>query len=123
MNRREFVISVLAVIPALALPAAAAPASRGDVRSRLFKGRQLDKEPLVAYTSLHLAKHPEDADFEALAEKVLGARPDDDPDRMKQRILAAIRKDFEAGRTVNLDGWVLSLTEVRLWCLYLAVTP
>jgi len=30
---------------------------------------------------------------------------------------------LDKGRTVNLDGWLLSVTEVRLWCLYLLAMP
>jgi len=123
VTRREFVVALIAAIPALALPAGAAPPSRPDVRARLFRDRVLDRQPIAAYASLHLAKHPEDADFETLLGNVLGARAGGDLEAMKRHILAGIRKDFDAGRTEILDGWILSLTEVRLWCLYLAVTP
>jgi len=35
-------------------------------------------------------------------------------DELRTRLLAAIDNDFSGGRTVVLDGWVLSLTEARL---------
>jgi len=125
VTRRQFVAALIAALPALALPAAAAAAStsRADVRARLFRDRVLDRQPIAAYVDLHLAKHPRDADFGTLLGKVLGGRAGDDAEAMKRHILAGIRQDFEAGRTEILDGWILSLTEVRLWCLYLAVTP
>lgn len=37
-----------------------------------------------------------------------------------ERLNALIRADFAVGRTINLDGWVLSVTECRLCALYVA---
>jgi hypothetical protein len=36
---------------------------------------------------------------------------------LRRRLGAAVLGDFEEGRTVELDGWVLSLTEARLCAL------
>lgn len=37
-----------------------------------------------------------------------------DVDALERRFDTAVRQDFAAGRTVLVDGWVLSLTEARL---------
>ena len=36
---------------------------------------------------------------------------------LARRLSQRIQMDFSAGRTVNLDGWVLSLAEVRFYAL------
>jgi len=33
---------------------------------------------------------------------------------LAERVAAAVRRDFTDGRTVTVDGWVLSATEARL---------
>ena len=36
---------------------------------------------------------------------------------LARRLSLCIQTDFAMGRTVNLDGWVLSLAEVRFYAL------
>ena len=53
-----------------------------------------------------LAAHPEERSLAALKEHVQWGRPDTD-------WKARVREDFWQGNTVEIDGWVLSCTEVR----------
>lgn len=38
----------------------------------------------------------------------------------RQRIAGLIRHDFEQERTVNLDGWILSITEAQVCALFVS---
>lgn len=40
---------------------------------------------------------------------------------LRLRVLLGTQRDFEEGRTVRLDGWVLSVTETRLCALSVCV--
>ena len=43
-----------------------------------------------------------------------------DPAVLRRRVDHRVRADFGAGRTVSVDGWVLSRTETRLYALIAA---
>ena len=60
------------------------------------------------------ALHPSEASVNAIREAILGARP------LAARlglinppVANLVHDDFEHGRTVALDGWILSVTEAR----------
>ncbi len=40
-----------------------------------------------------------------------------DPMELLARLHRQVRRDFELGRTVEVDGWILSITEARLSAL------
>lgn len=121
-TRREFVLALLAALAGVSLPAACAAPDPAAVRSAIFGERALEKERIADYTRLYLAGHPEEAGVAALRRKLFGRRWSGDGERLKRKLRDDVRGDFEEGRVVNLDGWLLSRTEVRLWCLYVAVS-
>lgn len=45
------------------------------------------------------------------------------PEQMTDGLRHCIREDFKAGRTVTIDGWVLSETETRLCALKTLLAP
>lgn len=73
----------------------------------------------------YLRDHPLEADTDRL---VSGLFPDpwacrlvkqnhSRPDELRRYLKRRIREDFEAGATVNLEGWILSRTECRVCAL------
>ena len=74
----------------------------------------------------YLTAHPVERDFQQLADSVLGSlrlpttaeAVDSNP---KPVLIARARQvvidDYVAGRVVEIDGWVLSITEARLYAL------
>lgn len=76
-----------------------------------------------AIGSVYLAAHPEEADVSRLLELINRADggPPFAPLATDTARRAWIRErqtqDFAAGRIVNLDGWLLSATEVRICAL------
>lgn len=121
--RRDFLAGLAAAVLGAPLLACADADDLPDLRSRLFKDRVLDKGPIAEFARLYLARHPGESDPDVLVKRLFGRRGDAEPDALKRMLLSGIREDFAEGRTENLDGWTLSVTEVRLWCLYLAATP
>lgn len=89
----------------------------------LFKHRDSAR----AIGSAYLTTRPEEANTHKLVQLITGA--DEDPfvvDRTSDTELCAwVRRrqarDFATGRIVNLDGWLLSATEVRI-CALAALT-
>ena len=59
----------------------------------------------------YLRLNPEEADLSHLLE-ILGANTAQPP--LRPMLLAQLRQDFEAGRMVNVQGWMLAQTEARL---------
>ncbi|HEY2377889.1 MAG TPA: hypothetical protein VGH98_18090 [Gemmatimonadaceae bacterium] len=67
--------------------------------------------------------NPSEASVNAIREAILGSRP------LAARlglinppVAALVRGDFEHGRTVALDGWILSVTEARQCALLASLT-
>jgi hypothetical protein len=122
LTRRDFVAAVLAAAGCLPLRRAAAGTDPAGVRSRLFRNRVVDVAHILRYTGPYLAKHPGEGDVDPLARLVFGGEAAGGAEAMKRAARVRIRGDFEEGRLENLDGWLLSVTEVRLWCLYVLVS-
>ena len=76
-------------------------------------------ESAAAVGREYLRLVPEERDGARLRQRILAdcretmaaGRP---PRRLRAAVMARQRLDFEAGRTVRIEGWVLSRTEARL---------
>lgn len=124
MRRRSF-LSVL--ISAGALVAGWPGIGRGGleagpVRSLLAALRQGDSAAVVG--AAFLRQHPAEADARYLGTTVaadLRCRGCDplraSRTRVRRAISEQVREDFAHGRVVEVDGWVLSATEARLYGL------
>lgn len=69
----------------------------------------------------YLGDHPEEANPTTLARLICApagepARPLDASD-LRTAVSGRVRGDFHEGRTVALHGWILSVTEARLYAL------
>ncbi len=85
----------------------------------LFADRRSAEMVGLAY----LAGHPAEADSEHLLRKILAGAPNTfDP--LRSWLSAKGREDFAHGRTVQVQGWLLSQTEARRCALAaLAISP
>lgn len=63
------------------------------------------------------AAHPEEDSRAALIE-ALRAEVGPGFSSLRDRLDEQVRADFERGRTVRLDGWIVSVTEARQCALY-----
>lgn len=96
--------------------------------SRLPLGGRLSRffangESARAIGRRYLALTPEESDINRLTTLICGAPENyvhltrSRPDETRSLLAAQQRADFAAGRTVMVDGWVLSQTEARLCAL------
>lgn len=78
---------------------------------------RVDPKHLAIYAEQYLSGHPEERNPTVLVKALVGPAGDERDDNVRELLRERIRMDFDVGRTVNLDGWILSVSEVRLWCL------
>ncbi len=64
------------------------------------------------------ASVPSENDARVLEQAILADMATADPHALTDRIDAQVLHDFSTGRTVTVDGWILSLTEARQCALY-----
>ena len=122
MKRRTFIVSAVCVAGAsgLALKLRSAAWSERDVTLEIALS-VADGSDAELVGRDYLAQAPEESSKERLVELIFpellnSAQP---PPRAKliDGIARLVREDFEAQRTVTIDGWTLSRTEARLCAL------
>jgi hypothetical protein len=115
LGRRQFlsVLAVLGPVHFLHSSASANDAAGSKNSGAAYSVRRLGQA--------YLRQRPEEAGRTLLLREL---RRDldsiDTADDLKKVIRLRISDDFAAGRTVMLDGWVLSITECRLCALQIA---
>ena len=85
------------------------------------------RQSAVSIGRAFLSEHPDEANEERLVEKLglpLSATPLSRGEQARQgeRLLELHRQDLRNGRVVNLGGWILSVTELRLAALLALAT-
>lgn len=129
MDRRRFLSLGAATSLSVAVPVAWG-----------WSSASIEPETLAKPSLLSVLKDP--AHIRELGRRYRTARPDEngrdklievlqrdlDPDAppfVSDRLEARVRSDFAEGRTIQLDGWVLSVTEARQCALFslLHVSP
>ena len=95
-----------------------APDSRQGVTGLLAH-----RSSAAALGAVFLAAHPDEADFDSLVTR-LGLRPDSLPAKGSPELVSAAKtihalhiNDFRKARLIEIEGWMLSLTELRLAAL------
>jgi hypothetical protein len=121
VGRRSVLASATMALLAGAMPAVVRPA-RSATRDSCDAVTALwsDAERACRIGRSYLAQVPEDADPDRLAAILLGeqgANAGMSADALRARFALARMRDFEAGDTVIVDGWVLARTEARLCAL------
>ena len=128
MERRDFLLVTAAGSAALSLPAAllskVAPFAGARTLAHPTALQAIGSAEFVHELGrAYRTRRPEEDDPDVLAEAIRGSddagiiAPETDaalsvsPDRR-------IRADFQEGRTVQLDGWILSVTEARQAALH-----
>jgi hypothetical protein len=127
MNRRDFLFYAAAGSAALSLPAATLTGASSRRLTPLARPRTIQtigRAPLVYRLGrTYRARWPDENDPNVLASAIRGEDPASASSPVAGSDLDAqidrrIQQDFEAGRTVQLEGWILSVTEVRQCALY-----
>ncbi|MGH8895972.1 MAG: hypothetical protein ACRDZ4_02850 [Egibacteraceae bacterium] len=97
--------------------------SRGADAARLARLLKHERSARVVGQE-YLRAAPAEAERDALAGLVVGRLPAQHrtlstvtDHQLRELLVLAVRQDFQEGRTVELHGWVVSLTEARLCAL------
>ena len=119
LDRRRFLqLSALGVIAAVADSACARSSDRADAaadRPQLLA--MLGPERVRQLGEHYRAANPSENRADALRAAISSGRGPRIP-LLRKSIDDQIRDDFEAGRTVLVDGWILSVTEARQAALF-----
>jgi hypothetical protein len=120
LNRRQL-ISIIAVTLSGFIPGVQAGVKTRPVQ--LFRKFNINNIHLAKYAELYLSKHPEENNRKSLESLIFNSSSFYNIREMKKFLRVKIANDFRIDKVVNLDGWILSETEVRLWCLlYVALS-
>jgi hypothetical protein len=128
VTRREFLCRVLALLGIWLCYGKkrrpeSTPLDDFDELPRRLAGLFTHKKSAAIIGTEYLRRAPEEADIRRLAESIcpgaarraqLALAGDI---RLRQWVRARQTKDFEEGRRVRIDGWILSVTEARLCAL------
>lgn len=77
-----------------------------------------DSEIVRALGAKYREVVPAERDTPALTQAILGAAWPATPSALRQHMDERVQRDFDAGQTIRLDGWILSVTEARQCALY-----
>ncbi len=116
--KRLAVGGLLAHVPAF--PAWASAPARGAPLAKRLAGLFSNLDSAAEVGRRYLALGAEPANTSLLAARVAGGRAAylrlcaADGRGLRTLLAQQQRRDFASGRTVSIDGWVLSLTEARL---------
>ncbi|HET9486992.1 MAG TPA: hypothetical protein VFO54_06145, partial [Chryseosolibacter sp.] len=91
----------------------------GDLDSRPESLSQIcDDETLMILGQAYLKLYPDERNSELLMKELYG----DFARRRRIKFKNSIKLDFHAGKTVILNGWILSVTEARQCALFNILT-
>jgi hypothetical protein len=125
MKRREFLGMAATSTAGLVLPAAArisdhaSPALPHSSLLATFHDAGIVRAIGCRYRELT----PAENNAALLAEAILGEEPLTPSAALSARLAGQVRRDFADGRTVMVNGWVLSVTEARQCALYSLQNP
>jgi hypothetical protein len=68
----------------------------------------------------YIKQNPTESSPETLTEALLMSIPSTEQKAIEEGLLSKIQSDFEQGRTVTLEGWIISVTEARQ-CAFLSI--
>jgi hypothetical protein len=129
LTRRTFLrlVSTLAACAAPTLPSTTMASSTARSDAEAAVSRYLDVvsqwESAAAVGTEYLRRTPDENDpnvlLERLAASGFDAKAADgmSDEQLIEMVRARLQADFDRGRVVNVDGWVLSVTEARICAL------
>ena len=119
-TRREFLVGLFAAVVVGNVTKLLAPRTTEETAEALLSTLP-DRASARAIGRVFLEERSEERSRDRLIRKILGDDRDGsalaDPGALRVYLRDRIRRDFARSETIELDGWVLSLTEVRLCAL------
>ena len=120
VRRRQLFVGVVSVAVATLNAASVGWRVRpdaSDIAARRIAGLFHDTASAAAVGRRYLARFPHERDSGFLLRSVLAGQTPATDDGLRFHLARRRQRDFEAGRVVVLEGWLLSLTESRLFAL------
>lgn len=121
MQRRHFITMAAVGAAGLAWPSTGRLVARTPVHAvpaprllAMFGDESVARHLGLGYR--HLV--PAENDARVLAEAILPEPHRARPDALEEWLAGQVRRDFDAGRTVTVHGWILAVTEARQCALY-----
>jgi hypothetical protein len=124
MDRRIFIKISWVGIGSLALPllnGCSSEASEHDFTIPVFLSHIFDRETLASIGKSYRQMIHDESDKNKLMTKLLenSGLHNTSPSKTVRKYFAdLIREDFEKGRTIIVEGWILSVTEARQCALF-----
>ena len=122
-SRRTFLLTAL--VGALAAAGCGEQGTSGSVAAvpAWLPGAVGDADAAARVGRAYLAAHPGEANLDSLLaaiDSALGGRieaANSDPQGVLTALQRAVRAEYLRGESVNVQGWVLSVTETRVYAL------
>jgi hypothetical protein len=119
MNRRTFLVTAAAGTAGVVLPARGAGHSPVAALANprlleILRNKRVVRELGRCYLDLA----PAEDNPRALAQAILPEPPANSRTALRAQIDAQVQRDFAAGQTLVLNGWIVSVTEARQCALY-----
>ena len=125
-NRRAFLhsaLSTLLLAGAVAVSGLGAGCGSGPPgEPEWLAGLVIHRESAARIGRLYLAAHPEEADQRVLLARIEQAVRDSaslsaNAAQAATRLRQTVREEFTRGEALSVSGWILSVTEARLYAL------
>ena len=129
MKRKEFIQRSAFAAAAITLPllhSCKSPVSDDEMVDPQFLSRLFDEQTIRKTGAAYLQKMPGEKDHNKLVGLLAGNSSiagSSDENEIHQYLEEKIKRDFDEGKTVMLNGWVLSVTEARQCALYSLIKP
>ena len=121
MKRRNFFLLSLAGLATMAVPSYCVWKESNEKKNPLYEPRILttilEPSDIVEMGRMYCSQFPDNG----LEEKLQGLLTDNvntDTDNLASALEQEVKKDYETGNTVILDGWILSETEAVQCALF-----
>ena len=129
MKRKEFLQRSAFAAAAITLPllhSCKSPVSDDEMVDPQFLSRLFDEQTIRKTGAAYLQKMPGEKDHNKLVGLLAGNSSiagSSDENEIHQYLEEKIKRDFDEGKTVMLNGWLLSVTEARQCALYSLIKP
>ena len=129
MKRKEFLQRSAFAAAAITLPllhSCKSAVSDDEMVDPQFLSRLFDEQTIRKTGAAYLQKMPGEKDHNKLVGLLAGNSSiagSSDENEIHQYLEEKIKRDFDEGKTVMLNGWVLSVTEARQCALYSLIKP
>jgi hypothetical protein len=119
MERRVFVKLSAFTAVALTVPLTEGCAHKNDpLTLPLLFSRFADKKTIVEAGLAYRKMFENENSQSALGQALSANKPAMDPGALRSALQNQVKKDFAAGKIITVDGWILSVTEVRQCALF-----